>query len=50
MYEDLKQQQDELAKKLEESQKLNTSKDVSGKDPEEKSDLDLVNELARSFM
>ena len=51
MYEDLKQQQDDLAKKLEEAQKLNTSKDLSGKDnPEEKSDLDLVNELARSFM
>lgn len=52
LYEDSKRQQDELAKKLEEAQKSNTNKDVSGdKDkPDEKSDLDLVNELARSFM
>ena len=50
MYEDSKRQQDELAKKLEESQKANTSKDMSGSKPDEKSDIDLVNELARSFM
>ena len=50
LYEDSKRQQDELAKKLEEAQKSNTNKDVSGNNPDEKSDLDLVNELARSFM
>ena len=50
LYKDSKRQQDELAKKLEEAQKSNTNKDVSGNNPDEKSDLDLVNELARSFM
>lgn len=50
MYEDSKRQQDVLAKKLEEAQKANTSQDMSDKDKDEKSDIDLINDWARSFM
>lgn len=47
--EDLKKQIIEAKKELKEAQQANTSKDIS-KGENKKSDVDIINEMARNFM